>query len=156
MTAEALIEILRDRGIVVRAVGDRLKVRPASAVSADEVEALKRHKPEILRLLAIEPQFILPDLDSRALAEHFGLEVPPYATTETVNAIINTAVLSGRIDPKGVTDLHELVVAAVRGLEWEISAGRIERRLRLVAGRPLADWLPLQDVARLLSQGGGR
>lgn len=51
MTAAALVETLRARGVTLEPRGDRLRVRPASAVTPDEVEALRRYKPEVLRLL---------------------------------------------------------------------------------------------------------
>jgi hypothetical protein len=95
-----------------------------------------------------------PDLDSRTLAEHFGLELPPYATTETINGLLAAAMLDGRIAPKAITDLHAEVWAAVGALEWEIGTGLVSRKPRLVGGRPLADWLTLDDVARLLREGG--
>lgn len=53
-------------------------------------------------------------------------------------------------------DLHDLailrfdVLAAVVALEREIQAGAVEPRLRLVRGRPLADWLSLEKVAYIL------
>lgn len=51
MTAAALVETLRARGVHLEPNGDRLRVRPASAVMPHEVEALRRLKPEVLRLL---------------------------------------------------------------------------------------------------------
>jgi hypothetical protein len=96
----------------------------------------------------------VPDLDSRTLAEHFDLELPPYATTETINGLLADALLDGRIDRNALTDLHGEVWAAVCALEWEIGTGLVSRKPRLVGGRPLADWLTLDDVARLLREGG--
>ncbi len=84
------------------------------------------------------------------------MKVPPYATGETINDLLAEAMLSGRLDPKMVTDVHEQVVAVVRDLEWQIASGKVDPRVRLVCGRPLADWLSLDDVARLLGQGGVR
>jgi hypothetical protein len=94
-------------------------------------------------------------LDSRTLAEHFGLAVPPYSATAVINNLLADAMLDGRLSPKDVTDLHEQVVQAVRQLQWEIAVGQVERRVRLVHGRPLSDWLALEDVSRLLG-GAGR
>jgi hypothetical protein len=45
------------------------------------------------------------------------------------------------------------VVAVVRQLEQEFAAGRVERRLRLVRGRLLADRLRLDKLARVLRAG---
>ncbi len=100
------------------------------------------------------PPPTIPALDSRTLAEHFGLEVPPFSTVDTINIILAEAMLSGRLDPKSVTALHEEVVLAVRQLQREIAGGRVERRLRLIHGRPLCDWLSLDDVTTLLKKAG--
>ena len=51
MTAATLVASLHARGVVLETRGDRLRVKPASAVTPDEVQALRRLKPEILRLL---------------------------------------------------------------------------------------------------------
>jgi hypothetical protein len=76
--------------------------------------------------------------------------VPPYATPETLNTILADAMLTGRLDPKAVTDLHEQIVQAVRDLQQEIASGTLKREPRLVRGKPLADWLSLDDVAKML------
>jgi nonribosomal peptide synthetase DhbF len=55
MTAAALVESLRSRGVQIRAVDGRIRYRPASAVTQDELEALRQHKADVLRLLAPEP-----------------------------------------------------------------------------------------------------
>jgi hypothetical protein len=62
-------------------------------------------------------------------------------------------MVKGTLDPKRVTDLHELALAEVRELKWEIAAGTLGRKPRLVHGRPLGDWLSLDDLARLLREG---
>lgn len=51
MTAAAIIATLRARGVILEPHGDRLRVRPASAVTSDEVEALRRLKAEVLEIL---------------------------------------------------------------------------------------------------------
>jgi hypothetical protein len=51
MTAAALVATLRARGVILEPRGDRLRVMPASAVTADEVEALRRLKPDVLAIL---------------------------------------------------------------------------------------------------------
>ncbi len=56
MTAAAqLVQALRARGVNLEREGDRLRVRPASALSTDELEALRQVKREVLRLLQTEP-----------------------------------------------------------------------------------------------------
>lgn len=49
--AVALLADLRSRGVELVAAGDRLRFRPASAVSEDTREALRVHKAELLALL---------------------------------------------------------------------------------------------------------
>lgn len=51
MTAAALVATLRARGVILEPHGNRLRVRPATAVMPEEVEALRRLKPDVLRLL---------------------------------------------------------------------------------------------------------
>jgi hypothetical protein len=54
MTAATLVETIRARGIALIADGGRLGVRPAVALTFDERRALRRLKPEIVRLLTAE------------------------------------------------------------------------------------------------------
>jgi hypothetical protein len=137
VTAADLVERLQARGIVLRVTGDRLRLRPADAVSADEVEALKHHKPEILRLLtpppSLEPAPTLPDLDPSTVREILGA-IP---------------------DPHLVACIAWDVLAAVHEIEAGIRTGHLPPR-RLIEGRPLADWLPLDTLARLIREGGAR
>ena len=51
MSAPALLERLHSLGVSVRVDGDALRVKPASRVSPDLMEALRQHKAEVLRLL---------------------------------------------------------------------------------------------------------
>jgi hypothetical protein len=51
MTATELITTLQVRGIKLEAQGDRLRYRPASAVTPELLKALAAHKVEILSLL---------------------------------------------------------------------------------------------------------
>jgi hypothetical protein len=59
-------------------------------------------------------------------------------------------------DPHDVACVRFDVLAAVHGLEAEIAAGTIAPGVWLVRGRPLADWLHLEDVAALLRAWGSR
>jgi TubC N-terminal docking domain len=153
VTPATLVETLRARAVTLRAVGGRLRVRPASAVTPDELELLRTRKAEVLRLLAGPPPAPIPDLDPITLAEHFHLPLPTRPTPAQATRALADAMLTGRLDPKLVTDLHEQVVAAVHQLRWEIAAGTMKRGPRLVGRKPLADWLSLDDVARLLREG---
>ena len=125
MSPATLVETLRARGVTLEVHGDRLKVRPASAVTADEVETLRRHKPEVLSLLAPAPPV---SLDMRTVRDVLGPDAD---------------------NPHAFASLLLEVTDAVRELEAGIRVGVLPPR-RLVHGRPLADWLNLDDVARLL------
>jgi hypothetical protein len=52
VSAAELLAALRTRGVEVRAAGDRLRFRPVTAVTADDLTALRAHKPALLALLA--------------------------------------------------------------------------------------------------------
>ena len=54
MTALDLLDDLRKRGIELQAVGDKLRFRPADALSEADCALLLQHKPELLALLAAE------------------------------------------------------------------------------------------------------
>jgi len=51
MTAVALVADLQARGVTLEPRGDRLAVRPVSRLTREEIEALRRHKAEVLALL---------------------------------------------------------------------------------------------------------
>ena len=56
MTAAGLLDELRQRGVAIWSVGDRLRYTPRSAVDADLRERLAAHKPELLAELEREPE----------------------------------------------------------------------------------------------------
>lgn len=51
MDALTVIERLKDKGVELRAEGDRVMFRPASALTADDLDALRQHKAGVLLLL---------------------------------------------------------------------------------------------------------
>jgi hypothetical protein len=154
MTPATLVESIRARGIELVTDGRRIGVRPAGVLTGEERQALKRHKAEVIRVLASDPPASsIPDLDARAVCQLFGVSLPDISTTARANEALAEAMLAGKIDPKDVTALHREVWAAVCALEWEISAATLKRTPRLIHGRPLGDWLNLDDVARLLREG---
>jgi hypothetical protein len=53
--AAELLHALRARGIVVEARGDRLRYRPRHRVTEHELAIMRQLKPDLLRLLTIEP-----------------------------------------------------------------------------------------------------
>ncbi|MBI3104106.1 MAG: hypothetical protein HYY95_00675 [Candidatus Rokubacteria bacterium] len=129
MTAAAeLVQSLRRRGVILEPMGDRLRVRPASRVSPDELEALRRAKPAVLDLLRTEHALSVPPPDSETVREVLGPDPAP-ADLDTLH--------------------HELA-----GALWELRDRQAGRQPwggpLLVRGRPLADWLPLEEVARIL------
>src|SRR2546426_5807057 len=69
--AASLVESLRARGVKLRAVGDRIRYRPASALTRDDLEALRQQKAEVLRILAPEPMLTVA-LDSTTVREYLG------------------------------------------------------------------------------------
>lgn len=125
--AEALVAELRARGVELRAVGDRLRYKPASALTPADVEVLRKHKEAVIALLRRSAQPWV-DLSPGAVREALGAEP----------------------DEHDVAMLRFDVVVAVRQLEAEITSDIIRSRPLLVRGRPLGDWLALDDVARLL------
>lgn len=75
MTAVALVSALRARGVELVAAGDRVRFRPASAVTSDERAALRRFKPEVLALLTgpLHADPNAPDPTTRLLAMPLGV-----------------------------------------------------------------------------------
>jgi hypothetical protein len=124
--AAALVEMLRARGVTLEPRGDKLRVVPASAVTPEEVDALRRHKAEVLALLMPEPPLAL---DPQTVREVLGRDAD---------------------DPHAVACLRFDVLATVRRLEQEIASGRITPRVRLIRGQPLALWLGMEQLARLM------
>ncbi len=55
VTAQHLLDTLRHRGVELVAVGEGLRYRPASALTPDEVELLRAHKTELVRVLTAPP-----------------------------------------------------------------------------------------------------
>jgi hypothetical protein len=51
MNASAILDHLASRGVEVSVVGDKLRFRPASKMSPDLVETVRRHKPAIVARL---------------------------------------------------------------------------------------------------------
>jgi hypothetical protein len=131
MTPALLVETLRARGVVLRAVGDRLRVHPADAVTAEEVAALRLHKAAVLALLA-------------------------RVTTITLDRVTIMDVLGPQPDPHDLASVRLDVMQAVAQLEREIQAGALGQTPLLVRGHPLGDWLDLAEVARLLRAGKAR
>jgi hypothetical protein len=137
-TAAALVADLRARGVALETRGDKLVIRPTRLVTPEELEELRQRKAEVLALLArpapTAPAWTPPALHPATVAEVLGPEP----------------------DPAELLAVQHDVAAAVAGLRFEMQSGRVRPWLRVVRGRPLADWLPLETVARLLGEWEGR
>jgi hypothetical protein len=125
--AATLIQTLRARGITLEPRGDKLSVAPASAVTPEEVQALQRLKPEVLAVLrqTRAPSLVL---DPETVAE----------------------VLGRHPDPHDLGILRLDIMTVVREIEQEIHSGTITSGVRLVRGRPLAQWLGMEQLAQLM------
>ena len=55
MNAADLLSSLAARGVEFQAHGDKLRFRPADRLSSAELDAVRRHKPELLELLRANP-----------------------------------------------------------------------------------------------------
>jgi hypothetical protein len=141
--AAQLVERLRARGVDLLTDGERLGVRPAGVLTEAEREALRQHKAEVLALLRSSP----PPATAPADVGRWSLPA--------LNPAVVAEVLGPRPDPHHLAMLKMDVYAALRELEAGIAAGVLPPR-RLAHGRPLADWLPLDDVAALFRAWGER
>ncbi len=100
MTAATLLERFRSKGVEVRANGDHLNLRPASALSPEELAQAKALKPELLRLLA--PPEMRPLVDAhceelRALVYAYGhCTADVFRRAQVFRQQINTWAASGR------------------------------------------------------------
>jgi hypothetical protein len=130
------LERLRSSGVRLEPRGDKLYATPASALSPDDLAELRAMKADILAVLAPLPEAIptLPALDPETVRE----------------------VLGDQRDAHHVAMVRWDVLNTIRELERDIQLGAIAPGKLPVAGRPLGDWLTLDDVARLLSMWGER
>jgi hypothetical protein len=132
--AAELLATLQARGVTLEPRGDKLRLRPADRLSPEDLDRLRALKPAILALLA-----------------------PPPAPSSALDPATLREVLGRDADnPHAVAYLRFDVLAVVRRLEQEIESGEITPGVRLVRGRPLADWLSLDDLAALLRAWGER
>jgi hypothetical protein len=141
VTPADLVAELLARGVVLRQDGEALKVKPVSKVTPEELDTLREHKAEVLRLLSA------PVATPAAPPARRALRLDPVTVRE---------VLGHDPDPHDLAGLKLDVMQAVARLAREIAAGTLGTRPLLVRDRPLADWLNLDDVARLLRAGKPR
>ena len=126
--AALLLAELRERRIELKAVGDKLRYRPAEQVTLADRERLRSHKSELLALLTnAESKSATVVLDGTTVHEVLG-RTP---ALEAVQAV------------------RRQVATTIAVVEAAIGAGKTPPRL-LIGGHPLAAWLSLDEVARLL------
>jgi hypothetical protein len=106
MTAVELIEVLRARGVTLEPHGDKLRVRPVSRLTAEELDCLRVAKTEVLALLA-GPRPASPT-DPAA-----GLSAPSVAAFAALGQIVSlrSRTLGGTVylcpDAESVAELVE-------------------------------------------------
>jgi hypothetical protein len=129
-----LLEQLRSKGVEVRADGDRLNLRPASALSPEELAQAKALKPDIMRLLAPSP---LP-----TPAHHLRVAIKQWFSMTVVEAD------GRRSDPAAVETLYQQIVKLIDEIGPAFAATLIHeeaRRFRWETGR--CGWCGLLEHA---------
>jgi hypothetical protein len=126
--AAALLAELRERRVELEADGHRLRYRPAGRLTPDGLERLRLHKNELLALLTTA--------ESKS-------------ATVVLDGATVRAVLGRTPSLEELEAVRREVATAIAVVETAIAAGTLPPR-QLVCGHPLAAWLPLDEVARLL------
>lgn len=83
MTPEAVLAEVHRRGAIAYRTGDTIRLRPASVLPAELIEAVRQHKAELLPLVADRPPERPPAPSVPPLA--------PVAYYETINAALTAA-----------------------------------------------------------------
>jgi hypothetical protein len=121
MTAADLLADLRRRGVTLAAAGDRLRWCPREALSGEEREALARHKPELLAILAARVELLPPARPSTTSTP----SAAPW-DEDDADGLVNAALARRRqvfglpdwpADPEACRQLQPLV-AAVDDAWW--------------------------------------
>jgi ribosomal protein L37AE/L43A len=78
MTALELVTKLQRQGFTLRPVeGGKLRIEPGSRLTPELTEQLRRHKPEVLRLLAVAAPFSCPSCGGVATLEKPDASILP-------------------------------------------------------------------------------
>ncbi len=97
MSAAALVESLRARGVTLKPRGGDLTVQPKTAVTPAEVIALRQHKREVLRLLTT------PEADPTSETSHHVAEALPFLAMPLDEFRARGALLEVRVPWLSVT-----------------------------------------------------
>jgi hypothetical protein len=123
-----LLAELRERRIELKAVGDKLRYQPAEHVTPADRERLRSHKSELLALLTT-------------------------AASKSATVVLDGTTVRAVLGPAPVLEavqaVRREVATTIAVVEAAIGIGKTPPRL-LIRGHPLADWLSLDEVARLL------
>jgi hypothetical protein len=137
MKAAELVEALQSQGVRLEVVNDRLRVTPASRLTVEQRAALASLACEVGALVSGPPS--PPD--------PVPVPVVPLDRTTT------RELLGTRPDPAALAALRAEVGAALRQLEAEVTgAAPIRPDVLLVRGRPIADFLDLDVLVRVLDR----
>jgi hypothetical protein len=111
MTAADLLERLNEKGVVARADGPTLRLRPADRLTPEEISELRAHKPALLQLLGYHA----------ALRQWWHLTALGSAADHAeCRAVLDD--LARRIDEVGVALADTL--RARWGRAWHLETGR--------------------------------
>jgi TubC N-terminal docking domain len=166
----ALVETLRARGVTLEVHGDRLKVRPATAVTPDEVEKLRQHKTEVLRLLAPAPAATPVSLDRVTIREVLGPDTDdPHAVACVRFEVVATvrelkAGIRAGCSRRGALSTAGLCATGSASTTWRGCYGPVmatprpgqNRASPSCDGTPVRSWRPFHPHAVVLSQPTGR
>lgn len=122
----ALLAEAQAAGLRVQAEGERLVIRGPKRAEPIALKLIE-HKAEVLRLMVPEPP-CLPALNAKTVVEVLG----PSPSAVELRALARE------------------VAEALARLRAEIRSGQLGQTPILVRGRPLGDYLPLEEIARLL------
>ena len=139
MTPQALLDTLAARGVRLLLDGDGLVVKPASKLTDADRQAIRNHKPELLRLLLLDHiEATWKPGEWLAYRDGGELLTASYASTNTAG-MVNVWLADGA--------LRAIAPEAV-ALDWLPAAAEVfEERLSIM----LAAGVP-EDVARVRAE----
>lgn len=134
MTAEALIDTLRDAGVRLTTIGHKLRVEaPQGAYTPDQRAQLVEHKAEVMGLLAMRDRL-------RGVAETVGVPamiVDGLPASELRACIDQLPLWDGQYDQQGEplqTRVLVFYLRALADLEPAVAGSPVDQRRRRAAG----------------------